>query len=248
MNKVFKNKMTRIKVVPKGSGEMMLTDLEAGLARAYLMAKRKIKMKDFKIHAGIKYNLSQKDDNGEFQEMNHTTKPYANAEKGEMFQEFFGFFAGGEYDQRLDINCLEVTFDFAEIPSGSSGPATTGRDLESVYNQKSVVKIVNDDNNCFWYAMACLTDPENKEIKKARRPKPRERIGKELCHKSKCEWGQPVSFLQIPLVGEKLNCNIYILDVWNIPMLGTSVELMMADTLMYKSEKRHGQHYFFTLR
>ena len=52
-DKAFENKMTRIKVVPKGSGDLMVTDLEAGLARAYFMAKRKIKMKDFKIHAGI---------------------------------------------------------------------------------------------------------------------------------------------------------------------------------------------------
>ena len=76
--------------------------------------------------------------------------------------------------------------------------------------------------------MACLTNPENKEIKKAKRPKPRERIGKELRQKSKCEWDQHVSFLQFPLVEEKFNYNIYVLDVRNIHRLGTSVELMMA--------------------
>ena len=52
-DRAFKNKMTRKSVVPKGSGDLMVTDLEAGLARAYFMAKRKIKRKDFKIHAGI---------------------------------------------------------------------------------------------------------------------------------------------------------------------------------------------------
>ena len=46
VDKAFKNKMTRIKVIPKGNGDMMVTHLEAGLARAYLMAKRKITMKD----------------------------------------------------------------------------------------------------------------------------------------------------------------------------------------------------------
>ena len=91
VDKAFKNKMTRIKVVPKGSGEMMVTDLEAGLARDHLMAKRKIKMKDFKINAGIRFKLSAKDDNGDFKEINHTTKAYPNAEKGQMFQELFVF-------------------------------------------------------------------------------------------------------------------------------------------------------------
>ena len=116
--------------------------------------------------------------------------------------------------------------------------------MESTYNKKSVVKIVNDDNNCFWYAMACLANPENKEIKKARQPKPREIIGKELCHKSKCEWDQPVSFLQIPLVEEKLNCNIHILDVYNIPMLGTSVELMMEECTTQKIATSNITFYF----
>ena len=86
--------------------------------------------------------------------MNQTTKPYANAEKGKMFQELFVFFARREYDQHSDINGLKATFDFAEIPSGS-GCGADDRNLESIYNKRSVLKIVNDDNNCFWYAMAC---------------------------------------------------------------------------------------------
>ena len=147
---------------------MMVTDLEAGLARAYLLVRRKIKMKDFKIHAGIKHKLSVKDDDGEIKEANHTTKTYTNAEKGQVFLELTPFFARGEYDSRFDINSLEMTFDFAEIPSGS-GCGTTDRDLESVFNEKSVVEITNDDNNCFWYAMACLRNPKTNISKTARK-------------------------------------------------------------------------------
>ncbi len=35
-----------------------------------------------------------------------------------------------------------------------------------------------------------------------------------------------------------------ILDVYNIPKLGSTISLMMGEALMYKSENRNSQHYF----
>ena len=106
------------------------------------------------------------------------------------------------------------------------------------------MKIFNDDNNCFWYAMGCLTNPENKTARDNRQPKTIIKLGKELRNKTRCDWDKPVSLLVLPLVEEKLNCNIYILDVYNIPMLGSTISLMMGDALMYKSENRSSQRYF----
>ena len=53
-----------------------------------------------------------------------------------------------------------------------------------------------------------------------------------------------VSFLHIPLVEEKYNCNIYVLDKYNIPMLGSTISLLMGNCIMYKSQNRNKNQYF----
>ena len=57
-------------------------------------------------------------------------------------------------------------YSFAIIPSGGAG--TKDRELESIMDKKSVVKIVNDDKNCFWYCMAILFDVKNRQLKDSR--------------------------------------------------------------------------------
>ena len=135
-----------------------------------------------------------------------------------------------------------MQFHFTIIPKGGCG--TVDRDLESVYKKTSVLKIVNDDNNCFWYAMACMMNPDKRIIRDHRYPNTRIKIGKEICNKCKCDWGIAVSFLYIPLVEEKYNCNIYVLDKYNIPMLGSTISLLMGNCIMYKSQNRNKNQYF----
>ena len=65
-----------------------------------------------------------------------------------------------------------------------------------------------------------------------------------MCRRTRCDWDQPVSLLQISLVEEKLDCNIIVLGVYNIPMLGTSVELTMGEFFLYFSDYRNEIHFF----
>ena len=65
-----------------------------------------------------------------------------------------------KYLGSIYLNTLVMQFHFTIIPKGGCG--TVDRDLESVYKKTSVLKIVNDDNNCFWYAMACVMNPDEK--------------------------------------------------------------------------------------
>ena len=111
------------------------------------------------------------------------------------------------------------------------GCGTTDRDLESDYNKTSVLKIITDDN-IFWYAMVCLMIPENKSAKDNGSPNTRIRLGRELCNKARCDWDNHVPLLQVPLVEEKLNCHTYMLGVYNIPMLGSAVSLLLGDVVM----------------
>jgi hypothetical protein len=91
--------------------------------------------------------------------------------------------------------------------------------------------------------MAVALNPKNATIKENRGPqKKRIAFGQGLCQQSKLKWDGPVSFIHIPLVEEALNINIYILDMANIPMLGSSINLW--DTFMYKSIDRCTQKYW----
>ena len=156
LDTAFKKNFVHIEVKALGNGEMLVGYLEATLARGYLQAKRKLpeKWEDFKVYGSLRYELSSMDEEGSSTKtIHHTTKVYPKSELGKFFAEFRDFFAIGEYGVRLDINSLRLQFHFAKIPAGK-GCGTTDRNLESVYNKRSVLKIVNDDSNCFWYAMA----------------------------------------------------------------------------------------------
>ena len=141
----------------------------------------------------------------------------------------------------IKLSSLEFEFQFITIPAGGCS-GTTDRSLESVMKKTSVRQIVKDDN-CFWYAMSLFLNPKNKTQLDHRYPNTRIKLGKEICAKSRCDWDKPVSFLQLPLVEEKFNCNIYVIDAGDIPTLGSSISLLM-NCLMYKSQNRgKEQHY-----
>lgn len=56
------------------------------------------------------------------------------------------------------------------------------------------------------------------------------------------KWDEVVNFLQIPLIEEALDCNIYIIDMDNIPILGSKIDVW--NMLMYKAENRGKEHYW----
>ena len=123
-------------------------------------------------------------------------------------------------------------------PEGGACDGTFERSRESLLNKKSVNVIKNDDKNCFWYALVVSMNKDSKEIKDNRYPKRRNKLGEELCRKCKLPWNEPVSFEWVPLVEEALNINIYIMDMTNIPLLGSAFNLWECDGLMYKTEDR----------
>ena len=90
-------------------------------------------------------------------EINHTTTTYKSSELGELFKHLISLIPS-KYLGSIYLNTLVMQFRFTIIPKGGCG--TVDRDLESVYKKTSVLKIVNDDNNCFWYAMACVMNPD----------------------------------------------------------------------------------------
>jgi hypothetical protein len=83
-----------------------------------------------------------------------TTKKYnSETELGKFFDELKKKIYG-EYHSMV-ITSMKFEYNFVIIPKGS-GCATVDRSKNSILNKQSVLKIVNDDNNCFWYALHAL--------------------------------------------------------------------------------------------
>ena len=238
----FKDKVKQITLVPDRIGSAMASDIDAFFARSYIIARREIPRNAiFMIHAScVGVAIDKHGDNYKF---NVTTRKFSSEELNKFFDDLMDkVYKQIQSGERILLSQLKFQYNFAIIPSGA-GCGTKCREIESIMNKKSVIPIVNDDNNCFWYAMAVLFNSTTKQIKDSRNTNLRMRIAKEICNKSKCTWDNEVSFLQIPLVEETYNCNIYVIDENNIPMLGTTISLLL-NCLMYKSDNKNTQHYF----
>ena len=61
----------------------------------------------------------------------------------------------------VKLKDMEITFNFFMVPVGGKSNSTQNRDRESILNKTSVARIDNDDNNCFWYALAYLMNPNH---------------------------------------------------------------------------------------
>ena len=145
-------------------------------------------------------------------------------------------------DETIKLSQLKITFHFILHPAGGRTNATQNRDKESILDKKSVVRIVNDDNNCFWYALSISMNKKSRGLRDERNKKLKERVARDLCTKCKLPWDTPVSFLDLPLVEQTFNCNIYVIDLNNVPILGAKIDIW--NTIMYKAPNKNKDHHW----
>jgi hypothetical protein len=139
------------------------------------------------------------------------------------------------FNKYPNLKDMKAEFVFTEILSGSGKRATEDKDRESIYNKTSVNKIINDDNSCFWHSLAVSLNkdhPKYSDIRKGRNI--RTSLAKELCNQCCMKWDTPVSVDEIPIVEAFLKLNIYVLDIENLPMLNTTLNIY--DSMIYKSK------------
>ena len=118
---------------------------------------------------------------------------------------------------------------------------TDCRDKESILKKRSVWQVNNTDNNCFWYALQKSMNPDIKI--RNDRPNRCKKEAEALCSKTHLAWDEQVSLLHIPVVEEAFGCNIYVIDMAAIPILGCH-EINLWETLMYRSPNRSSGRYW----
>ena len=208
-----------VKVVTLKVSKAQVHDIESVIARTFWIARKQIP-KDSKYKVWGYFLFTRIDDLRE-RDVHVTSRTYNSDNLEDMFDELSGRIRSKEFYEGVIIK--EVKYSFALIPKGS-GCATSSRDRESILNKRSVLRIINDDNNCFWYALACLMNPENKSIKDHRN-KARVKVAKELCNKCKLQFDEPVCFITFPVIEKALDINIYVIDLNNLPMLKSAINI-----------------------
>ena len=172
-----------------------------------------------------------------------TTKKYTINTTNNELQQFFRDFMdriSSSYGN-IYLETMKFEYHFIIIPSG--GACSTNRDANSILNKSSVLQIKNDDNNCFWYALACLMNPNNRAIRDSRNTKSREKVARELCDRCNMEWGNPVNLTQLEHIEEIIDCNLYVFSLNEIPVLKSSINIW--NSLVFKSVSRNKNKYFF---
>lgn len=92
-------------------------------------------------------------------------------------------------------------------------------------------------------------NPDTRMVKDRGRPSTRIRLGKEICRNCKLKGDNQVKLQpHIEIVEHVYNCIMYIMYLDNIPILGSSVSLMVSECLMYVREHRNNKHYVVLLR
>ena len=100
---------------------------------------------------------------------------------------------------------------------------TISRDDPKPLEKKSMIQIQNTDHNCFWYSVAILKSvfcnhPMTKHIKEGSRA--RYTIAFEFCKSCGFTWTEPVSIDMVSRVEELLDCNLTVIELNGIPLLG----------------------------
>ena len=225
----LKDKVKAVKIIPQAIGNNQYGNIEALIENSYKVARREIPSgKKFQVYTYLKFASQKGGDDFEVRTQKFTNKSYKDmlVQVADRATELL------QSDHEVLLKDFQITFNFIEIPDG--GASTTSRDKLSILNKKSVNRVVNDDNNCFWYALVMLIyakHPQIKQIKMGR--KIRTTLAMDLCDNCELEWNKPVSFDEIAIVENKLQCNIMILDIDNIPILKTTSNIY--NTLMYKN-------------
>ena len=235
----FKNQTVSVVVKALTVGSALSTDITAFVARSYLAARKEIpRNANFKIWASCRYDYQTED--GEVQhKLPVTMTKYTNKELPKFFKEFVERISCSY--GTIILKTMIFEYHFVVIPSGA-GCGTTSREVESVLNKKSVLQIKNDDQNCFWYAMSCLLNPQNKAIRDSRTVHQRRALAEALCKQCKMKWNQPVSLLSLEKIEDILNCNIYVFSLRDMPVLRSSINIW--NTLVFKSVPRYPQKYY----
>ena len=146
----MKGKVKSVRVVTVGIAQSQYGNIETLVENPFRVAQREMPSpKNYEVYAYLKSPSQKGGDDFEARGTKFTNK----ATKDMLVQIVSRASELLQSDQEVLLKDFHITFNFIEIPEGGSGTATVSRDKLSILNKKSVNRITNNDNTCFWYAL-----------------------------------------------------------------------------------------------
>jgi len=144
-------KVIEVTVKPQRIGTVAAMDIKTILYKSFFKAVKMLPKKSgFKFYSSINFTTNDKG------RSSLVSNEYTPATIGSWSSHVESQIEKAvQSDEQIKLNSLLIKFDFVIMPAGGRGNATQERDRESIFN-KSVLRIKNDDNNGFWYALSAL--------------------------------------------------------------------------------------------
>jgi len=147
--KAFKDKVMEITVVPKFVGSKSAYDIAYMLMKAYQLL-----LKQLPAGSNFKFNAVMTFENIGFgPDLSKHSKVYFKKDAAQWATDYSeDIYTLAQSGVEMKFKNFEIRFYIAIIPSG--GSFVDDETLKDILARKTVIQIKNNDNNCFWYALA----------------------------------------------------------------------------------------------
>ena len=145
----FQNRVYDIKLKPVEIGSVAASDMHAIIAKAYLQALKQLpRHANFTMYSDITLAA-------DLGPVHSATSRYRKKDISEWFQDMINkIYDLVQSAMTIRLSMLKMNFHFAIMPEGSG--YLESKTLSEHYKKKSVVRVNNQDNNCFWYSLVNL--------------------------------------------------------------------------------------------
>jgi hypothetical protein len=239
-DKAFKGKVLEITVEPKYVGTRAAYQVPYLIMKAYqAMIKQLPPNANFLFQGQFTFR-SEKHGDDSFKHSKVYKKKDAATWATAFADEIYTL---AQSEEKIKFKSFLVHFYIALIPSG--GCFVNDETLNEILSRKTVIQIRNNDNNCFWYSLAySINDNRKTRVRyKFVEGKPSAAVKTDASNISlKCgiPFDTPVSLTELEAIEDKLNCNIYVLNIRDLPLHRTETHLYNG--LLYYSENKETQN------
>ena len=244
---MFGGKVGKIKLRVMHLAKKMRGDTEyvitAGYYKAFKLFEAKVgaALTNYKFSCTIGFKVKSEDDEDEERIVYQRSKLYDKKDFGRFLVEFVkSIEQTAQSNVYMDFADAELDYGFITIPAG--GRYIEDDSLEPILKRKSVARIFNTDDNCFWHAIRMSLDVCNNKLTKLmsrhdyKKPNNLKRA-ESLCNETGLVFNKPIALDEIAIVEDKLQINIFVLNMRDLPI--TNIPINLFEYLMYKNHKNY---------
>ena len=154
--------------------------------------------------------------------------------------------------QIVSLSNIGLTIKCYPVISGGAMSASLN---EAIYTKRSIIRMTNDGNSCFWWSLILLLYQNSelyKKLKDLRYTKTLDLMAKQLCEECGYDYSKQVISDDMPDIISQINSvnmnkhfNIVILDIDNLPAFSTTTNI--TPSIRFKTHFKANECYYLLL-